>query len=129
MLMLLGVMYCRSNRKQRAEKFYELVEIELTDNLSVNDPELKDYVPFLYEIVYKFMFRLYDQHHDANKLASDKKTQLQPDMSIEQYVPDTEDLDGQVKDNFEKKFLTNVFGGGSRMDKAEFEKKLSGDKY
>lgn len=27
MLMLLGMLYCRSNRRQRAEKFYELVEI------------------------------------------------------------------------------------------------------
>ena len=26
-LMLLGLLYCRSNRRQRAEKFYELVEI------------------------------------------------------------------------------------------------------
>ena len=33
MLMLLGLLYCRSNRKQRAEKFYELVEIQLTDSL------------------------------------------------------------------------------------------------
>ena len=26
-VMLLGLLYCRSNRRQRAEKFYELVEI------------------------------------------------------------------------------------------------------
>lgn len=26
-LMLMGLLYCRSNRRQRAEKFYELVEI------------------------------------------------------------------------------------------------------
>ena len=31
MLMLMGLLYCRSNRRQRAEKFYELVEIQLTD--------------------------------------------------------------------------------------------------
>ena len=37
MLMLLGLLYCRSNRRQRAEKFYELVEIELTENLQSND--------------------------------------------------------------------------------------------
>ena len=33
MLMLLGLLYCRSNRAQRAQKFYELVEIQLTDVL------------------------------------------------------------------------------------------------
>ena len=37
MLMLLGLLFCRSNRRQRAEKFYELVEIELTENLQSND--------------------------------------------------------------------------------------------
>ena len=34
-LMLLGLLYCRSNRKERAQKFYELVEIELTETLQV----------------------------------------------------------------------------------------------
>lgn len=58
--MLLGLLYCPSNRKQRAEKFYELVEIELTDMLGSNDPEFKEYVPVLYEIAYMQMFKLYD---------------------------------------------------------------------
>ena len=63
-LMLLGVLYCRSNRAQRAMKFYELVEIELTDTLPASDPEFRSYVPYLYEISYKLMFRLYDRHRD-----------------------------------------------------------------
>mmetsp|Transcript_671 Transcript_671/g.943 ORF Transcript_671/g.943 Transcript_671/m.943 type:complete len:233 (+) Transcript_671:19-717(+) len=64
MLMLLGLLYCRSNRRQRAEKFYELVEIQLTESLQVEDPEFRSYVPFLYEIAYKLMFRLYCRHRD-----------------------------------------------------------------
>ena len=36
-LMLLGLIYCRSNRRQRAEKFYELVEIQLTESLARDD--------------------------------------------------------------------------------------------
>lgn len=64
LLMLLGLLYCRSNRKLRAEKFYELVEIELTDSIKNNDPEFQAYVPFMYEIAYKLMFRLYTRHHD-----------------------------------------------------------------
>ena len=64
MLMLLGLLYCRSNRKQRAEKFYELVEIQLTESLQNNDEEFKAYVPLLYEIAYKLMFRLYVRHRD-----------------------------------------------------------------
>ena len=64
MLMLLGLLYCRSNRRQRAEKFYELVEIQLTESLQVDDVEFRAYVPFLYEIAYKLMFRLYCRHRD-----------------------------------------------------------------
>ena len=64
MLMLLGLLYCRSNRQQRAEKFYELVEIDLTEVLAVNDTEFRAYIPFLYEIAYKLMFRLYVRHRD-----------------------------------------------------------------
>ena len=64
MLMLLGLLYCRSNRRQRAEKFYELVEINLTEHLLDSDPEFRQYIPFLYEISYKLMFRLYVRHRD-----------------------------------------------------------------
>lgn len=64
MLMLLGIMYCRSNRKQRAEMFYELVEIELTDVIKDSDPEFQEYVPYVYEIAFKLMFRLYERHRD-----------------------------------------------------------------
>lgn len=64
MLMLLGILYCRSNRRQRAEKFYELVEIELTDNIKDMDEEFRTIVPYIYEIVYKLMFRLYERHRD-----------------------------------------------------------------
>ena len=63
-LMLLGLLYCRSNRRERAEKFYELVEIQLTDKLEVSDPEFREYIPYLYEIAYKLMFRLYVRHRD-----------------------------------------------------------------
>lgn len=63
-LMLMGLLYCRSNRKQRAEKFYELVEIQLTESLTKDDPEFREYIPYLYEISYKLMFRLYCRHRD-----------------------------------------------------------------
>ena len=64
LLMLMGLLYCRSNRRQRAEKFYELVEIQLTDQLQSSDSEFRAYIPFLYEISYKLMFRLYVRHRD-----------------------------------------------------------------
>jgi len=57
-------MYCRSNRRQRAEKFYELVEIQLTENLSSSDPEFVAYLPIMVEIVYGLMFRMYERHRN-----------------------------------------------------------------
>ena len=64
MLMLMGLLYCRSNRAQRAQKFYELVEIQLTDVLQASDPEFREYIPYLYEISYKLMFRMYMRNRD-----------------------------------------------------------------
>ena len=77
-LMLLGILYCRSNRKQRAEKFYELVEIELTDTLPASDVEFRSYVPYLYEIPFKLMFRLYDRHRDQKPGDTGPGSELQP---------------------------------------------------
>lgn len=68
--MLLGLLYCSSNRLQRAEKFYELVEIELSNLLSASDEEFKEYIPIMYEISYLLMFRLYDKYREP---VTDKK--------------------------------------------------------
>ena len=92
-LMLLGVLYCRSNRKQRAQKFYELVEIELTDTLPASDPEFRSYVPYLYEIPYKLMFRLYDRHRDQKPGPSGPGSELQPEVDILQYIPNDLEID------------------------------------
>lgn len=64
LLMLMGILYCRSNRAERSQKFYELVEIQLTDILDISDQEFRHYIPFLYEISYKLMFRMYSRHRD-----------------------------------------------------------------
>jgi len=60
--MLLGLLYCSSNKVQRAEKFYELVEIELSDILHISDPEFRDFIPVMFEIAYILMFKLYSKH-------------------------------------------------------------------
>ena len=62
--MLLGLLYCRSNRRQRAEKFYELIEIELTESLAVTDKEFRSYIPVMFEIVYILMIELYPDHRN-----------------------------------------------------------------
>ena len=63
-LMLLGLLYCRSNKKERAETFYELVEIQLTESLASDDPEFIAYVPIMVEIAFNLMFNLYQSHRN-----------------------------------------------------------------
>ena len=96
-LMLLGVLYCRSNRLERAEKFYELVEIELTDSLPASDPEFRDYIPYLYEIPYKLMFRLYDRHRDQTPGENGPGSELQPEVDILSFIPNDLEIDDQIK--------------------------------
>ena len=107
--MLLGVLYCRSNRKQRAQKFYELVEIELTDTLPASDPEFRSYVPYLYEIPYKLMFRLYDRHRDQKPGSNGPGSELQPEVDIIQYIPNDFETDDQIKKKFTTRFVDNLF--------------------
>lgn len=46
-LMLFGILYCASNPLKNAEKFYELVQIELPDNMEKDDEEYVEYFPRL----------------------------------------------------------------------------------
>lgn len=45
--MLFGILYCASNPLKNAEKFYELVQIELPDNMEKDDEEYVEYFPRL----------------------------------------------------------------------------------
>ena len=80
-LMLMGLLYCRSNRQERAEKFYELIEIQLTDTLSKNDPEFLAYVPIMFNIVYTLMLNLYERHRDLTPGRG------QPEVNINMWIP------------------------------------------
>jgi len=61
-LMLLGVLICATNNKNKADKFFELCQIELNPTISHTDGEFVDYFPKLLEIAYDLMVR----HHNLN---------------------------------------------------------------
>ena len=103
-LMLLGLLYCRSNRKQRAEKFYELIEIQLTESLSKDDEEFREYIPYLYEISYKLMFRLYCRHRDQTPGEGGEPPRC-PEIELAEYIPTTYDHDERIKASFTKIFV------------------------
>ena len=108
MLMLLGLLYCRSNRRQRAEKFYELVEIELTENLQSNDQEFRSYVPFLYEIAYKLMLRMYVRHRDQTPGKNGAAPRC-PEIDFREYTPTNWDMDDRLQKSFTKIFIMELF--------------------
>ena len=108
MLMLLGLLYCRSNRRQRAEKFYELVEIELTENLQSNDQEFRSYVPFLYEIAYKLMFRMYMRHRDQTPGKNGAAPRC-PEIDFRAYYVASWDMDDRLSKSFTKIFIMELF--------------------
>jgi hypothetical protein len=85
-LMMLGLLYCPSNNLQRAEKFYELVEIELTSVLTIDDPEFVKYVPIMYEISYILMFRLYEKHREPG-VDPTSKQELMPEVDLGEVLP------------------------------------------
>lgn len=59
-LMLVGILYCASNPKVKAQKFFELCQMDLLPTLSAGDKELKEYFPKLCEISYEMMIAVYN---------------------------------------------------------------------
>ena len=86
-LMLMGLIYCRSNRRQRSQKFYELVEIQLTEQLARDDKEFVDYNPVMIDICYDLMLKLYPRHRNQTPDIG------QPEVDVKQYVPEDYSVD------------------------------------
>ena len=60
-LMILGILYTASSAKQRAERFYELIQGELELYIETRDEEFKDYFPLIGQVCYQTIVKLYSQ--------------------------------------------------------------------
>jgi hypothetical protein len=58
--MILGILYCLSNSKQRAERFYELIASEMEETIDTTDPDFQEYFPIIGEISYVFILEIYN---------------------------------------------------------------------
>jgi hypothetical protein len=85
-LMLLGIMYCPSTREQRAKRFYEIADVDLSRLVRMDDEELAEYVPLLYEIAYVNMVKLYEQHREPSMFNKEKK-EIMPHIDVDEYLP------------------------------------------
>jgi len=73
-LMLLGLLVCATNEHNKADKFFELCQIELNEKISHSDGEYVDYMPKILEIAYEVMIK----HYLANNPGSKKDHWIKP---------------------------------------------------
>ena len=101
-----------------------MVEIQLTESLQCDDQEFVQYVPFLYEISYKLMFRLYCRHRDQTP-SEDGSAPRCPEIDFTSYTPTTAEQDHKVSHAFVKIFVTELFVNKTRMSRKNLEDKLT----
>ena len=67
-LMLLGILYTASSARQRAERFYELIQGELDAFIETADEEFKDFFPLIGQICYQTIVKHYNKRvNELNK--------------------------------------------------------------
>ena len=110
-LMLMGLLYCRSNRAERAQKFYELVEIQLTESLARDDVELVAYIPIMFDICYNLMMRIYARHRNQDPEAN------QPQKDFKKYTPANYDVDEKIKQKLFQIWIEELFAKKSRLQR------------
>ena len=66
-LMLLGVLVCATNDRNKADKFFELCQIELNEKISHADGEFVDYFPKILEISFETMITHFNLNHPEDK--------------------------------------------------------------
>lgn len=68
-LMLFGILYCGSNSQAKAQKFFDLCQIELQPHVSSKDKELLAYFKKLIEISYTLIIEVFNENNpvQANK--------------------------------------------------------------
>ena len=59
--MILGILFCASNSRSRAERFYELIQLDLEPSISIKDEEFKDLFPLIGEISYNFTIKHFNE--------------------------------------------------------------------
>lgn len=112
-LMLLGVLICATNNKNKADKFFELCQLELNPTISHQDSEFLDYFPKLLEIAYDVMVR----HHNINCPETKKEHWVKkPEMMAEIY--------GEIFENFSDRLFEVNEQVVNKLDNDVFVEKI-----
>ena len=60
-LMVLGILYCGSSAKERAEKLYDLVQLDLEPLIDTTDIEFKDFFALIGQFCYIIITKHYNK--------------------------------------------------------------------
>lgn len=111
-LLLLGILYCAANPTRKAQKFFELCQIDLDPDIKKNDPEFLDLFPKMLEISYDLMLRIYKEKAPTNAPMPKDIWFLEKDVQIEAY------------DKIQKKMINNIFGNIEKIENESFCKAM-----
>jgi hypothetical protein len=107
--MLLGVLICATNDRNKCDKFFELCQIELNEKISHSDGEFVDYFPKILEIAYETMITHFN---NAN-----------PDKARADWIKPKEKM-GEVYATIFEEFTDKLFMEGENVVSA-----LENDKF
>jgi len=116
-LMLFGILYCASNPLKNAEKFYELVQIELPDNMEKDDEEYVEYFPQLQKIAYAMIAATYIRYRDEFK----SEFCLRPVEYGDLFADDMDAIFSELQAEMVEDFFKNA----KLIEKDKFIKKLA----
>ena len=112
--MLIGIFYTASNKQVRAQKFYEICQVELDYTISANDKELIDMFLKMQQIAYEGIIKVYLQHQQQVAFTAD-------------WIRDKQEIE-DICVALSEIFLNTIFHNSSRLGRNEFVNKLT-DNY
>ena len=108
-------MYCASTPLIRAQRFFEVCQEELPDQIANNDRELTKYIRKQLEISYPMMLKVY------------RSLRKPEDPTIQDgWIISDEDKLQAIYDELYEQYLDEIFGNQSKVSKNEFIELMKG---
>lgn len=128
--MLLGILYTASNAKQRAERFYELVQFNLDSQIFTNDWEFQKFIPLVSLISSCILPQIYNKN--VKYLNENKKEyeEMYPVLKGHEWKPVPFDVQHEaeliyvIQTQVTAKMLIALFGTKTFQEKDAFISKV-----
>ena len=114
--MILGILYTASSARERAERFYELIQLDLEPQIFTGDEEFKDLFPLIGQISYNVMIKHYNQSVGAAKKIP---------LEVFDFKQDNIATKKFIASEIKSKLLASIFGTSPFQEKAQFVSKMA----